>query len=323
MTCEVEACAHDDPVDPGVEALRVTQARQVTPGPDGRFLDRVARELRVPEDESSDPVQPRDAHAEQAREGVMIALPCPLHQASLVHGRPPIGATHVALTRVWRPIRGIRCIPAACIVVGMVSPVPTIVPRELRALDAPVRSLFERVADAVERDAPDMNAIAAALIKLAADHDYLAPRVRAFGDRTGAVGLHVPSRGPRLSLVHRGEGQMGAIHDHGCWVAIAAITGIETHRHFRVTATSDQLARLELITDRAVGPGEAVTMLTGDDIHAHGHVAGRGEAAYVLIMTGDDQRLYRRHEWDAATGRMRVLEPGDGGRWLESQPFPG
>ncbi len=208
-------------------------------------------------------------------------------------------------------------------VVGMVSPVPTIDPHVFRSLDAPVRALFERVAEAVDGDAPDMPAIAAAMIQLAADHDYLATRVRAFGDRPGAVGLHVPARGPRLSLVHRGEGQMGAIHDHGCWVSIACITGIETHRHFRADATGAQLARLELITDRGVAPGEAVTMLTGDDIHAHGHVSGRGEAAYVLIMTGDDQRLYRRREWDAATDRMRVLEPGDGGRWLESQPFPG
>jgi predicted metal-dependent enzyme (double-stranded beta helix superfamily) len=208
-------------------------------------------------------------------------------------------------------------------VVAMVSPVPTIDARGLASLDGPVRTLFERVAEAVDGTAPDMAAIADAMIELAVDHDYLAPRVRAFGDRPGAVGLHVPARGPRLSLVHRGEGQMGAIHDHGCWVSIACITGIETHRHFRANATSAQLERLELVTDRRVAPGEAVTMLTGDDIHAHGHVSGRGEAAYVLIMTGDDQRLYRRREWDAATGRMRVLEPGDGGRWLESQPFPG
>ncbi|MET0772085.1 MAG: hypothetical protein ABWZ82_03290 [Candidatus Limnocylindrales bacterium] len=205
----------------------------------------------------------------------------------------------------------------------MVSPVPTIAPRELATLDAPVRALYERVARAVEGAVPDMPAIAAAMSELATDHDFLAPRVRDFGDQPGSVGLHVPARGPRLTLVHRGEGQMGAIHDHGCWVALACISGIETHRHFRAAASGAQLARLELITDRAVGPGEAVTMLTGDDIHAHGSVAGRGEAAYVLIMTGDDQRLYRRREWDAATGRMRVLEPGDGGRWLESQPFPG
>jgi len=208
-------------------------------------------------------------------------------------------------------------------VVGMVSPVPAIAPRELTTLDAPVRALYERVAQAIEGDAPDMPAIAAAMVALATDHDYLAPRVRSLGDRPGSVGLHVPARGPRLTLVHRGDGQMGAIHDHGCWVTLACITGIETHRHFRAAATSAQLASLELITDRAVGPGEAVTMLTGDDIHAHGHVAERGEAAYVLIMTGDDQRLYRRREWDTATGRVRVLEPGDGGRWLESDPFPG
>ena len=205
----------------------------------------------------------------------------------------------------------------------MVSPVPTIEAQELATLDAPVRALFERVARAVDGDAPDLPAIAAAMIELGTDHDFLAPKVRAFGDRPGSVGLHVPDRGPRLTLVHRGEGQMGAIHDHGCWVALAAVTGIETHRHFRASATATQLARLELVTDRAIAPGEAVTMLEGDDIHAHGHVTGRGEAAYVLIMTGDDQRLYRRHEWDAATGRVRVLEPGDGGRWLESEPFPG
>ncbi len=194
---------------------------------------------------------------------------------------------------------------------------------DLAHLDAPLRALFERVVVALAGDIPNLPAIAAAMIDLAADHDYIAPRVRAFGDGTGAVGLHVPARGPRLSLVHRGEAQMGAIHDHGCWVAIASITGIETHRHFRAAASDAQLARLELVTDRGVSPGEAVTMLAGDDIHAHGHVPGRGEAAYVLIMTGDDQRLYRRHEWDEATGRMRVLEPGDGGRWLASEPFPG
>ena len=39
-------------------------------------------------------------------------------------------------------------------------------------------------------------------------------------------------------------------------------------------------------------------------------------------MTGDDQTRFRRNEWDLTTGRHRVLEPGDGGRWLASQPMP-
>ncbi len=116
---------------------------------------------------------------------------------------------------------------------------------------------------------------------------------------------------------------MGAIHDHGCWVGLAPITGIETHRRFRVAAGRDELARLELAADQVLGPGEAVTMLTPEAIHAHGHADGSGDPAYVLIMTGDDQRLYRRTEWDSATGHARVLEPGDGGRWLDSQPWPG
>ena len=39
-------------------------------------------------------------------------------------------------------------------------------------------------------------------------------------------------------------------------------------------------------------------------------------------MTGDDQSLFTRNEWDLATGRHRVLEPGDRGRWLATQPWP-
>jgi predicted metal-dependent enzyme (double-stranded beta helix superfamily) len=208
--------------------------------------------------------------------------------------------------------------------VDALTPVPAVpVDPRLDHLDAPVRRLFERVADAVGDGTPDLRAIGDAMIELAADHDYLAPRVRELGGAPGSIGLHVPARGPRLTLVHRGEGQMGAIHDHGCWVGLAPITGIETHRRFRLTARPGEIARLELISEQALGAGEAVTMLAPDDIHAHGHAPGNGEAAYVLIMTGDDQRLYRRTEWDAATGRARALRPGDGGRWLESEPFPG
>ena len=53
--------------------IGVTQARQVSPGPDERLLDRVARELRVPKDESSCRVQPRKSRVDQVSEGLMIA----------------------------------------------------------------------------------------------------------------------------------------------------------------------------------------------------------------------------------------------------------
>lgn len=77
-----------------------------------------------------------------------------------------------------------------------------------------------------------------------------------------------------------------------------------------------------LATEQAVRVGQAATMLLPHDTHADGHLEGNGEPVNVLIMTGDDQRLYRRSEWDTLTGLRRVLEPGDGGRWLDSEPFP-
>ena len=52
-------------------------------------------------------------------------------------------------------------------------------------------------------------------------------------------------------LVHRGDGQMSAIHDHGCWVALAPVTGVETHRHFRTHVSGPEMARLELATELA------------------------------------------------------------------------
>src|SRR5690242_12026606 len=90
-------------MQPGVEPLRVAETGHITPGPDGGLLDRVARELRVAEDQPGSRVQPREAHVEQGREGVMIASPRPLHETSLVHGRLDFGtAMAVVLDSVWR-----------------------------------------------------------------------------------------------------------------------------------------------------------------------------------------------------------------------------
>ena len=44
--------------------------------------------------------------------------------------------------------------------------------------------------------------------------------------------------------------------------------------------------------------------------------------AHVLVLTGDDQRRFERNEWDPVTGRHRVLQAGDLGRWLASDPWP-
>ena len=74
-----------DPVDPGVEPFGVAQPRQVPPRLDERILDRVARELGVPEDQTGRAVEPGDDPADEHREGVMIAFPCTLDETSLVN----------------------------------------------------------------------------------------------------------------------------------------------------------------------------------------------------------------------------------------------
>ncbi len=67
-----------------------------------------------------------------------------------------------------------------------------------------------------------------------------------------------------------------------------------------------QLARLELATELALARGRVGHDAAPDDTHAHGHVAGSGDPAYVLIMVGDDQRFYRRSEWDTRHGQAAV-----------------
>jgi predicted metal-dependent enzyme (double-stranded beta helix superfamily) len=188
-------------------------------------------------------------------------------------------------------------------------------------LDAPVRALFDRVAALSEGPKPDLAEIGAALVELAADVDYLTPWVQRLGGRSGALPIHDPARGPRLTLVHRSEGEMSAVHDHGTWVAISPIAGVETHRRWRVLRERDAAPRVEIAEDRALAQRDVATLLPPDDVHDHGHLAGRGPAAHVLILLGDRQTRFTRNEWDPATGRHRVLVPGDGGRWLASEPM--
>lgn len=188
-------------------------------------------------------------------------------------------------------------------------------------LDAPLRELLERIEPHADLASPELPAIGNALLDLAADHDYFAPGISAMQPDTPIVPLILPQRGPRLMLVHREPGQMSAVHDHGVWVALAPIVGVETHRHWR-PLTPDDRTRLQLAEDEALGPPSCKTMQPPDDIHDHGHLIGRGDAAYMLILLGDDQVAYRRNEWEPETGRHRVLEPGDRGRWIAGERWP-
>src|SRR6188472_4325804 len=83
---EVETGIDEQSMEPGVEPLRVTETGQITPGADERLLDRVARELRVAEDQPGGRVQPREPDIEERSEGLMIASLRSVDAGSLVHG---------------------------------------------------------------------------------------------------------------------------------------------------------------------------------------------------------------------------------------------
>jgi hypothetical protein len=84
---KIEARVDGQTTKPGIEPVRIAETRQVTPGPDECLLDRVARELRVAEDQSGRRVQPRERRVDESGEGVMIASLRSIDECSLVHGR--------------------------------------------------------------------------------------------------------------------------------------------------------------------------------------------------------------------------------------------
>jgi len=203
-------------------------------------------------------------------------------------------------------------------------------------LDDPVRTLLDRIADRAPPPASsaattaglgapsstDLAAVGAALAEFATDLDYLAPWMARLGGRAGGLAIHAPARGPRLLLVHRPEGSMSAVHDHGTWVALATIAGLETHRRYRRVEDGTGGPLPELVEEVALAAAQVTTLLPPDDIHDHGHLFGRGQPAHILVLTGDDQQLFTRTEWDLATGRRRTLRPGAPGRWLATDPIP-
>jgi hypothetical protein len=94
---EVETRVDRQSVEPGIEPARVAKPAQVLPCPQRRLLDRVARELRVAEDQPGRRVQPRKVLADEHAKGLMIALACPLDETRLVHGAPLDGTARAVL----------------------------------------------------------------------------------------------------------------------------------------------------------------------------------------------------------------------------------
>jgi hypothetical protein len=183
------------------------------------------------------------------------------------------------------------------------------------ALPAPLRRFLDRLDQPHPGDAPDMDKVGRLLTELAADEEYFAPLIADMAPGSFVVHwLIKPGRGPRLVLVHRPDGVMAYTHSHHCWVAIAPVRGVETHRRWDAVRHPGGRAELSLTGERALRPGDVATLVPPDDVHNHGHVAGSGPSPYSLILLGDDMLVFEREEYDPELGTWRRLAPGDPGR---------
>lgn len=182
----------------------------------------------------------------------------------------------------------------------------------------PIERLFNRLAD-ITAHQTDLQTVADLLVAFAStERAYLEQSIGEHGDRSGTTVLHGPERGPRLTLAHRKAGQMSAVHSHHVWVAITPVTGVETHRLYHVAGATPGHAALEPVESRTLSPGQATHFAPPNDVHAHGHVEGTGDPAYVLILAGDNQRAFHRQQFNPATGEVTPLPPGEPGDWLAS-----
>lgn len=105
---DVDAGPDEKAMEPSVERTRVAQPGQVSPSPDERFLDRVGGKLSISENQPRGCVQPCDARADELGEGVMIALPGPLHESPLVHGCLSVPAQPIWRARMVSRTPGVK-----------------------------------------------------------------------------------------------------------------------------------------------------------------------------------------------------------------------
>jgi hypothetical protein len=106
---------------------------------------------------------------------------------------------------------------------------------------------------------------------------------------------------------------MSKVHSHSVWVALAPITGTETHRQFEVRSrTPDGAADLRLREERHLDASSSdfVTMAPPEDVHDHGHVSGIGQPAFILVLTGKPQVQFERQQYDLSMSTWQSLAPG-------------
>jgi len=117
MTALIGACIDEQPTKPCIESLRVTQARQFTPGVDECLLHGILREMGVAEDQPGDREEPVRGTDRERFERVVITALGRLDEASIhsgTSGRRPIwspepydaaicGRVQEWVTKIWPP----------------------------------------------------------------------------------------------------------------------------------------------------------------------------------------------------------------------------
>ena len=135
------------------------------------------------------------------------------------------------------------------------------------ALASPLRRFLEQLDGLHSAGVPDMAEVGRLLVDLAADEEFFGPLIAEIPAQSpGGKWLIRPERGPRLVLFHRPDGVMACTHSHHCWVAIAPVRGVETHQRWDAVRYKDGRAKLRLADERALVPGDVVTLVQHERI---------------------------------------------------------
>src|SRR5207302_5301841 len=86
-------------MEPDLEALGVSEPRELAPGEEECLLDRVLCSLDVPENPVRDGVAAVTVQVDEIREGALVAVACPLDQP-VSHDLPPAASALRALHRL-------------------------------------------------------------------------------------------------------------------------------------------------------------------------------------------------------------------------------
>ncbi len=141
--------------------------------------------------------------------------------------------------------------------------------------------------------------------------------VSAWGTETGR--FYEDESGLLLVRGRFGPEEMTPIHSHGSWGVIGIYKGRDRYQIWRRLddGAEPDAARVELVEERALGPGEVVIMPPPpQDIHAQQGMDG--EPVFELILFGADTMVLPRLYFDPEQETVVEIAPGAPGSHLRA-----